>query len=158
NIPGRSAVGLTLDTIKELSMHGNIPAIKEATGDLGFMAQIIEATEGRMTLLSGDDNLIMPVLSIGGQGVVSVIANVYPQETGAITRDYFANKVEEARKKFLKLLPLCKAMFIETNPIPVKYAASQKGLCVNSLRLPMTPLGSSNEAALNAAMQTFERG
>jgi 4-hydroxy-tetrahydrodipicolinate synthase len=156
NIPGRSAVGMTVDTIATLSKHGNITAIKEATGDLGFMAQVIQATEGRMTLLSGDDNLIMPVLSVGGQGVISVISNVYPKETGDITRDFFAGKLAEAQKKFMKLLPLCKAMFVETNPIPVKFAASKKGLCVNSLRLPMTQLGASFESVVAGAMKAFE--
>lgn len=156
NIPGRSAVGMTVDTITALSKHGNITAIKEATGDLGFMAQVIQATEGRMTLLSGDDNLIVPVLSIGGAGVISVISNVYPKETGDITRDFFAGKADVTRKNFLKLLPLCKAMFVETNPIPVKFAAAKKGLCVNSLRLPMTQLGASFESVVAGAMQAFE--
>lgn len=158
NIPGRSAVGMTVDTIATLSKHGNITAIKEATGDLGFMAQVIQATEGRMTLLSGDDNLIVPVLSIGGAGVISVISNVYPKETGDITRDFFAGNLADAQKKFLKLLPLCKAMFVETNPIPVKFAASKKGLCVNSLRLPMTTLGSAFEPVVSQAMAAFEGG
>jgi 4-hydroxy-tetrahydrodipicolinate synthase len=156
NIPGRSAVGMTVDTIATLSKHGNITAIKEATGDLGFMALVIQATEGRMTLLSGDDNLIVPVLSIGGSGVISVISNVYPKETGDIARDFLAGRLEDSQKKFLKLLPLCKAMFIETNPIPVKYAAAKKGLCLNSLRLPMTPLGVTFESILSQAMASFE--
>jgi 4-hydroxy-tetrahydrodipicolinate synthase len=157
NIPGRSAVGMTVDTIVALSKHGNIPAIKEATGDLGFMAQVIQATEGRMTLLSGDDNLIVPVLSIGGAGVISVISNVYPKETGDITRDFFEGKTAEAQAKFMRLLPLCKAMFVETNPIPVKYAASKKGLCANSLRLPMTPLSAALESTVGNAMAAFEK-
>ena len=156
NIPGRSAVGMTVDTIQALAKHGNIAAIKEATGDLGFMAQVIQATEGKLALLSGDDNLIVPVLSIGGVGVISVISNVYPKETGDITRDYFAGRQADAQKKFLKLLPLCKAMFIETNPIPVKFAAAKKGICENSLRLPMTPLSKSLEATLISAMESFE--
>lgn len=158
NIPGRSAVGMTVDTIATLSKHGNITAIKEATGDLGFMALVIQATEGKMALISGDDNLIMPVLSIGGVGVISVISNVYPKETGDITRDYFAGKHSDAQKKFMKLLPLCKAMFVETNPIPVKFAASKKGLCNNSLRLPMTPLSTALEPTLIQAMASFEGG
>jgi 4-hydroxy-tetrahydrodipicolinate synthase len=158
NIPGRSAVGLTLDTIVELSRHGNIIGIKEATGDLGFMAQIIQASEENFTLLSGDDNLILPVLSIGGAGVISVISNVYPRETAAITHDYFAGQYKAAQRNFLKLLPLCKAMFVETNPIPVKYAAARKGLCHNSLRLPMTPLSHHLQAVVAGAMDVFEKG
>lgn len=156
NIPGRSAVGMTVETIKTLSQHGNIAAIKEATGDVGFMAQVVQATEGKLALISGDDNLIVPVLSIGGVGVISVIANVYPKETGDITRSYFAGNADDAQKKFMKLLPLCKAMFIETNPIPVKFAASKKGICENSLRLPMTPLSKNLEATLISAMDAFE--
>lgn len=156
NIPGRSAVGMTLDTVVQLAKHDNIIGIKEATGDLGFMAQIIQATEGKFTLLSGDDNLLVPVLSIGGKGVISVISNVYPRETGAITRQYEAGNLHEAHQKFMRLLPLCKAMFVETNPIPVKYAASRKELCHNSLRLPMTPLSHHLQAVVAGAMDIFE--
>jgi len=158
NIPGRSAVGMTLETVVQLSKHKNIVGIKEATGDLGFMAQIIQATEGKFTLLSGDDNLLVPVLSIGGRGVISVISNVYPRETGAITRQYEAGNLHEAHEKFMRLLPLCKAMFLETNPIPVKYAASRKGLCENSLRLPMTQLSQHLQAVVAGAMDVFEKG
>lgn len=158
NIPGRSAVGMTLETVVQLSKHKNIVGIKEATGDLGFMAQIIQATEGKFTLLSGDDNLLVPVLSIGGRGVISVISNVYPRETGAITRQYEAGNLHEAHEKFMRLLPLCKAMFLETNPIPVKYAASRKALCENSLRLPMTQLSHHLQAVVAGAMDVFEKG
>jgi 4-hydroxy-tetrahydrodipicolinate synthase len=158
NIPGRSAVGMTLDTVVQLAKHKNIIGIKEATGDLGFMAQIIQATDGKFTLLSGDDNLLLPVLSIGGKGVISVISNVYPRETGAITRQYEAGNLHEAHQKFMRLLPLCKAMFLETNPIPVKYAASRKELCQNSLRLPMTPLSHHLQAVVAGAMDVFEKG
>lgn len=158
NIPGRSAVGMTLDTVIELAQHDNIVAIKEATGDLGFMAQIVQATAGKLTLLSGDDNLILPVLSIGGVGVISVIANIYPKETGDITRAFFAGQMNDAQKKYLALLPLCKAMFIETNPIPVKFAAYKKGLCHNVLRLPMTPLTMALEKNLVSTIERFEGG
>jgi len=158
NIPGRSAVGMTIDTVVRLAKHQNIIGIKEATGDLGFMAQIIQETEGKFTLLSGDDNLIVPVLSIGGKGVISVISNVYPRETGAITRQYEAGNVHEAHQRFMRLLPLCKSMFLETNPIPVKYAASRKGLCENSLRLPMTQLSHHLQAVVAGAMDVFEGG
>lgn len=158
NIPGRSAVGMTLETVVQLAKHGNIVGIKEATGDLGFMAQIVQATEGNFTLLSGDDNLLVPVLSIGGKGVISVISNVYPRETGAITRQYEAGNLHEAHDKFMRLLPLCKAMFLETNPIPVKYAASRKELCHNALRLPMTPLSHHLQAVVAGAMDLFEKG
>jgi 4-hydroxy-tetrahydrodipicolinate synthase len=156
NIPGRSAVGLSLETVVKLSQHENIIGIKEASGDLGFMAQILQATDGKFTLLSGDDNLLLPVLSIGGKGVISVISNIYPRETGAITRQYEAGNLHEAQQKFMRLLPLCKAMFLETNPIPVKYAASRKGLCQNSLRLPMTPLSLHLQAVVAQAMVSFE--
>ncbi|MBS0619596.1 MAG: dihydrodipicolinate synthase family protein, partial [Spirochaetes bacterium] len=82
----------------------------------------------------------------------------YPRETGAITRQYVAGNIAEAQRKFMQLLPLCKAMFVETNPIPVKFAAAKKGLCHNSLRLPMTPLASSLENAVTSAMTVFESG
>lgn len=156
NIPGRSAVGMTIDTVVRLAKHENIIGIKEATGDLAFMAQIIQETEGKFTLLSGDDNLLLPVLSIGGKGIISVISNIYPRDTGAITRQYEAGNMIEAHQKFMRLLPLCKAMFLETNPIPVKYAASRKEFCHNSLRLPMTPLSHHLQAVVAGAMDVFE--
>lgn len=155
NIPGRSAVGMTIDTVKKLASHGNIIGIKEATGDLGFMTQIITECPD-FTLLSGDDNLLLPVLSVGGKGVISVISNIFPRQTSEITRLYMAGKLKESSDIFKALFPLCKYMFIETNPIPVKFSASVLGLCKNTLRLPMTSLSQVHEESVRKAITVFQ--
>ncbi|RME88760.1 MAG: 4-hydroxy-tetrahydrodipicolinate synthase [Candidatus Hydrogenedentota bacterium] len=155
NIPGRTAVKLERDTIVKLANHPNIVAIKEATGDLNFMTDLVAHLPKDFSLLSGDDNLLLPILSIGGRGVISVISNVFPKETSQITRLYMDGNIQEAREKFFQLFPLCKAMFIETNPIPVKYAASLTGLCENVLRLPMTPLSKDHESTLRSLIREF---
>lgn len=140
NIPGRTNVTIEVETMKKLAQHKNIVGVKEATGDLNFITQVRTQTPDDFTVLSGDDNLTLPVLAIGGDGVVSVISNLFPKETGAITRLFFEGKIKEAQKLFLTMFPLFKAMFYETNPIPLKYAASKLGICQNELRLPMAPL------------------
>ena len=157
NIPGRTSVSLSLESIVELSNHRNIAGIKEATGDLNFMTQIILNSSKDFSLISGDDNLILPILAVGGQGVISVISNIFPFETGEITRYFFQGKFEKALSLFYKLFPLCKAMFSETNPIPVKYAAFLKGFCANELRLPLTSLTEANEIIVQEAIAQFER-
>jgi len=156
NIPGRTAIKLSVETIQTLSKHKNIVAVKEATGDLNFMTQVILATDDDFTVLSGDDNLTLPLLSVGGRGTVSVIANIFPQETSDITRKFLANDYVGAKESFLKLFPLCKAMFLETNPIPVKYAAYKRGLCADVLRLPMTTLTDINRTILDKAISDFK--
>ncbi len=153
NIPGRTGISLTIETIRRLAQHENIVGIKEATGDLNFMTQVIQETPEDFVLLSGDDNLLLPVLSIGGRGVISVVSNILPKETGEITRAWFQGEMAKAQKVFHTLFPLCKYMFIETNPIPVKYAAFTLGLCENVLRLPLTPLAKHHEAAVKSALE-----
>jgi 4-hydroxy-tetrahydrodipicolinate synthase len=148
NIPGRTSVSLSIDTISRLANHDNIVAIKEATGDLGFMAEVILNTPDDFVLLSGDDNLLLPILSIGGKGVISVLSNLLPLKVGNITRYFLAGNYEEARKEYFNLLPLMKAMFIETNPIPVKAALSIVGEMENILRLPMSKLSKENHEKL----------
>jgi len=140
NIPGRTAVTLSIETVIALSKHPNIIGIKEATGDLNFMAQVIVSTADDFSLMSGDDNLLLPVLSLGGNGIISVISNLYPEQTSQVTKLHQAGKLEEAKAMFFTLFPLMGAMFSETNPIPVKYAMSYKGLIENTLRLPLTRL------------------
>ena len=141
NIPGRTSVKINLDTMKRLSSHKNIAGVKEATGDVGFMTEIFSETDQEeFTLLSGDDNLLLPILSIGGKGIISVCSNVIPDKIAGITNNYLAGKVQEAQEVFFEIFPLCRAMFFETNPIPVKFALSLKGVCENILRPPLTPL------------------
>lgn len=148
NIPGRTGVSLSIDTIVRLSQHKNITAIKEATGDVGFMSKIIHATGDDFTLLSGDDNLLLPILAIGGKGIISVASNLYPFQVGEITRKFMQDGLKPAREQFYKMFPLFNAMFLETNPIPVKYGAAYLELCENVLRLPMTPLSEDKHKIL----------
>ncbi len=157
NIPGRTGVQLSIDTIKRLAAHGNIAGIKEATGDLNFMTQVILETPEEFSVLSGDDNLLLPLLSVGGDGVVSVVSNLFPKETSDITRFFHQGKTADAEKLFRRIFPLCKAMFVETNPIPVKYSASVLGLCENVLRLPMTPLSQANVSFVESALEQFRK-
>lgn len=156
NIPGRTAVKLEIETIKRLAAHPNIRAVKEATGDVNFMTQVIINTPEDFSLLSGDDNLLLPILSIGGRGVISVISNIFPKQASDITRLFYQGKIEEAQKLFLSLFPVCGTMFAETNPIPVKYAASHLGLCENILRLPLTPLDSKYQKSIEQAVDLFK--
>lgn len=153
NIPGRTAISLSLETIVKLSEHENIVAIKEATGDIGFMTKVVQAVSKDFTVLSGDDNLLLPLLSVGGKGVISVASNAYPFQTGEITRKFFSEGLEAAREQFYKMLPFFTAMFVETNPIPVKYAASVLGLCENILRLPMTALSADKKPQIEALLK-----
>ena len=155
NIPGRTAIGLGLDAIIKLSEHDNIQAIKEATGDINFMTQVILNTEDNFSLLSGDDNLLLPILSIGGRGVISVISNIFPKQTSDVARLFFAGDYPKAKDLFMRLFPICQGMFYETNPIPVKYAASTMGLCENILRLPMTSLSKKNSSRLDGLLKSF---
>ena len=156
NIPGRTSVSLSIDTISRLAIHPNIVGIKEATGDLSFMAEVILNTPEDFVLLSGDDNLLLPVLSIGGKGVISVLSNLLPLKVGNISRFFLAGNYQEARNEYFNLLPLMKSMFYETNPIPVKAALAIMGEMENVLRLPMTKLSKDNHDRLVSALAGYD--
>ena len=155
NIPGRTSVTLSIDTIVKLSQHSNIIGIKEATGDLNFMTKVYLNCNKSFTLLSGDDNLLLPILSIGGCGVISVISNLFPKEITSIVQDYLAGNIVKAQETYFKYFTLCNSLFLETNPIPVKYAASKLGFCSNSLRLPLTSLSKSYQEELDKQLLPF---
>jgi len=146
NVPGRSAVNLATDTIKRLSEITNITSIKEATGDVGQMAKTIQAVNGKMNVLSGDDNLTLPLLAIGGKGVVSVVSNFFPKSLVSMVNSFFEGDLETARKIHYDLLSVFGLVFCETNPIPVKAVMHWLGYSENTLRLPMTPLSNSAQA------------
>jgi len=153
NIPGRTGINFLPESILELLDRApNIVAIKEATGDIAQMMRVIELCGDRLTLLSGDDNLLLPVLSIGGKGVISVLSNVLPADMKKIVALYNEGKIDESRKLFYKILPLCRAMFYETNPIPVKAAMEMMGRCGGDLRLPLVRLSDDNRAKLRQAL------
>lgn len=146
NIPGRTAVNLQVETTKRLSEIENIKSIKEAAGDLGQMARTIAAVGDKMTVLSGDDNLTLPILSIGGRGVVSVVSNLFPKSIFQMVDFFEKGELDKSRKIYFDLLPVFTLAFCETNPIPIKAAMHWFGYSENSLRLPMTPLSNSQGA------------
>ncbi|MCE9500488.1 MAG: 4-hydroxy-tetrahydrodipicolinate synthase [Leptospira sp.] len=146
NIPGRTSVNLLPETLRRLLESKNIASIKEASGDLGQMAKVIQLCGERITVLSGDDNLTLPLLAIGGVGVVSVVSNLFPASLVKMVSLFMDGKIAESRKLFFDLLPVFNLAFIETNPIPVKAALSWFGYCTNEIRLPMTQLSDSAQS------------
>jgi 4-hydroxy-tetrahydrodipicolinate synthase len=155
NVPGRTSVNMLPETVARLAELPEVVAIKEASGNLGQMADIIELAGDKITLLSGDDNLTLPVLSIGGKGVISVIANIVPRECSRMVQLWMEGDVTGARDLFYKLAPLSKAAFFETNPIPVKTALALMGKMDSEMRLPMCPMAPANEEKLKKALKAY---
>ncbi|MDX6768151.1 MAG: 4-hydroxy-tetrahydrodipicolinate synthase [Elusimicrobiota bacterium] len=155
NIPGRTAVNVAPKTIARLAKDcPNLRSVKEAAGSLDQVSEIL-ALAPRLDLLSGDDSLTIPMMSVGARGVVSVVSNVAPKETARLVDLFLKGKNKQAAALHLKLFPLIKALFVETNPIPVKAAMGLLGLCRPEPRLPLTPLSPENRAALKAALKQF---
>jgi 4-hydroxy-tetrahydrodipicolinate synthase len=155
NIPGRTGINMVPETVARLAELPDVVAIKEASGNLGQMAEIVSLAGDKITLLSGDDNLTLPVLGIGGKGVVSVVANIVPKDNADMVTAWEEGNVNGARELFYKLLPLCKAMFYETNPIPVKTSLALMGKIDGELRLPLAPMALANEEKLKKALKDF---
>lgn len=155
NVPGRTSVNMLPETVARLAELPEVVAIKEASGNLGQMAEILRLAGDSITLLSGDDNVTLPVLSIGGKGVVSVVANIVPRDTADMVQQWEGGKVENARELFYKLFPLCQAMFYETNPIPVKTSLALMGKIRDELRLPLVPMAPANLKRLKKALQDY---
>lgn len=153
NIPGRcSGPGLSSATIAKLAALPMVASIKEATGSVDFASEISTACD--IQILSGDDSLTVPIMSLGGTGVVSVIANIWPRKVAELCRAMEAGDLAGARKIHFELYRLVKVMFVETNPIPVKAAGAFMGKWRHSLRLPMTPLKAEHEATIRSALQS----
>ncbi len=156
NIASRTAVNIEPETIAKLVADvPNIVAIKESSGNLEQMSRILQLTNRRITLLSGDDVLTLPVLAIGGTGVISVVANIVPKDVAALVSAFEQGKVREAAAWHDRLLPLIKAMFIETNPIPVKTAMGLLGMIEPGLRLPLCSMDAANLDKLKAALEAY---
>ncbi|MCC6680590.1 MAG: 4-hydroxy-tetrahydrodipicolinate synthase [Phycisphaeraceae bacterium] len=154
NIPSRSGVAMTPQTVARLAQHPNIVGVKEATGSMDVASEIATLTSReRLAILSGDDSLTLPLMSIGGAGVISVLSNLLPAMVKAMVAAAMLGNWQEARRLHLELFPLCKAMFIETNPIPIKAAMAFKGMDSGELRLPMCPLSEANHAALETILK-----
>ena len=155
NIPGRTGVNMLPATVARLAELREVVAVKEASGDLGQMAEVVRLAGRKLTLLSGDDNLTLPVLAIGGKGVVSVVANIAPKDSANLVKAWQEGRIDQARKLYYKLLPLCQAMFYETNPIPVKTALSLMGKVEDELRLPLCPMAPANLEKLKGALRDY---
>ncbi|MEK5102464.1 4-hydroxy-tetrahydrodipicolinate synthase [Cytobacillus sp. FSL M8-0252] len=153
NIPGRSSVNIAPETIIELSKIKNIVSVKEASGDLNAMTKIIAETDDDFLLYSGDDGIALPVLSIGGAGVVSVASHIIGSEIQEMVQAFLDGHYQEAAKLHQSLLPIMEAMFAAPSPVPVKTALQVKGLDVGSVRLPMVPLSEQERATLIAIIK-----
>jgi len=155
NVPGRTSVNMLPETVARLAEIDEVVAIKEASGSLVQMAEIVNLAGDKITLLSGDDNLTLPLLSIGGKGVISVVANIVPKDSADMVQAWLDGRVEEAKILFLKLFPLCQAMFYETNPIPVKTALGLMGKAGDEMRLPLCPMAPGNLEKLKNALRAY---
>ncbi len=155
NVPGRTSVNMLPETVARLAELQEIVAIKEASGSLAQMADVLNLAGDKITLLSGDDNVTLPVLSIGGKGVISVVANLIPGDNAEMVRAWGEGRLDEARERFFRLFPLCKAMFYETNPIPVKTALALMGKIGGEMRLPLSPMSPANVERLRKDLQGY---
>lgn len=156
NIAGRTAVNIEPETIAKLANDcHNIIGVKEASGSLAQMQTIKSLCPTDFILLSGDDNLTLPVLSIGGVGVISVLANIIPADVISVIEAFNQGNIKKAQRLHNKMLPLAKAMFVETNPIPIKKAMEILGLCSGELRLPLCEMAEENIEKLKAALQNY---
>ncbi|QDU96052.1 4-hydroxy-tetrahydrodipicolinate synthase [Lignipirellula cremea] len=154
NIPGRSAKNIEPETIARLAEIPNITLVKEATGSLDQASQILGMTD--LTVLSGDDSLTLPLMSIGAEGVISVVGNIVPQDMIALVQAFIAGDLATAQKWHHKLFPLCRDMLgLSTNPIPVKIAMKLLGRDTGEMRLPMTPLNAKDEALLQKTLSNY---
>lgn len=151
NVPSRTGMNISIETLKELSKVENIVAIKEASGNISYTAKVA-AEVPELYIYSGNDDIIVPLLSLGGKGVISVVANIMPEETHNICQLYFDNQVEESRALQLQMLDIINALFIEVNPIPVKTALDLMGYTVGNLRAPLCAMEDKNLEKLKAAM------
>jgi len=155
NVPSRTSLNMLPETVIRLSKIDNIVGIKEASGSMDQVSTIVGGCEPGFVVLSGDDSLTLPIMALGGKGIVSVVANVAPQPVAEMTDAFLGGDLERARELHYSLFNLCRAMFIETNPIPVKTAAGMLGLCSDEIRLPLCPMSGANAAKLRQALLAF---
>lgn len=155
NVPSRTGLGISCNTCKVLSEHPNISAIKEASGNISTTMDILHIAP-KLTLYSGNDDQLLPILAVGGKGVISVVSNVAPQETVQIYQAFKNREIDKAIKAHNKLLPLMRALFRQVNPIPVKRALQLLGLPAGSPRLPLIECDESTEKLLKEAIKKAE--
>ncbi|MGD0970570.1 MAG: 4-hydroxy-tetrahydrodipicolinate synthase [Desulfobaccales bacterium] len=155
NVPGRTSLNLLPETMARLSELPNIVGLKDATGDLKQGAKTLELCGDKITVLSGDDFTVLPLLAIGGQGVISVVSNVAPADMAEMCNAFFQGSLAAARKLHFKMWPLMEAMFYETNPAPAKTALKMMGQITGEVRQPLCPLSQANETRLRQVMQEY---
>ena len=153
NVPSRTGVNLLPKTVAELAKHPNIVAIKEASGNMAQLVELMALCGDKIDVYSGEDALTVPMLAMGAAGTISVLSNVAPKESVAMTDAFFAGRIQEAAQWQCKLLPLINALFSEVNPIPVKAAVSALGFGEDYLRLPLTPMEEGHREVLLAEMR-----
>ena len=156
NIPGRTASNIAPETIGRLAEIENIVGVKEASGDLDQMSHVVAACPSDFSVLSGDDALILPLMAVGGHGVISTSSNVAPERVAGLVRMAAGGDFTGARHEHHALLPLFDVLFCETNPIPVKAACAALGYCGEEIRLPLTPLTAPNAERLNVVLKELE--
>jgi 4-hydroxy-tetrahydrodipicolinate synthase len=155
SVPGRTGMNIEPKTVLELSKIENIVGIKEASGNISQVAEIIRLCPRDFWVYSGNDDMVVPLMSLGGHGVISVVANILPAKTKKMTDDYANGNIAEAREAQLAMNGLINALFIETNPIPVKEAMEIMNLCSSEIREPLYPMSDSNRKILISEMQKF---
>ena len=156
NVPSRTGTNILPDTAAWLGKHvKNIVAVKEASGNISQVAELLEKAEGSLDVYSGNDDQIVPVMALGGIGVISVLSNVAPRFTHDLTQHCLEGRFKEAAADQLKAMELCRALFCEVNPIPVKAALNMQGFRVGTPRLPLTEMTEKGQERLRKAMQEF---
>ncbi len=148
NIPSRTGLHMSVDSVVELSKHSNIVAIKESSGDISYVADIASKVSEDFYIYSGNDDMIVPILSLGGKGVISVLSNVMPKQTHTMVMDYLSGDVYSATNLQLKLYNFISSLFIETSPIPVKTCLNLLGFDVGDLRMPLFEMEEKNKNIL----------
>ena len=154
NVPSRTGVNILPETACELSKLPNINAIKEASGNIAQVAKIAQLCGDALNIYSGNDDQIVPLLALGGKGVISVLSNVAPRETHEICQKWFDGDIAASLAAQLKYLPLCEALFCDVNPIPVKFAMNQLGYQAGSCRLPLVDTSKANQERIRNALHT----
>ena len=152
NVPSRTGVAIDVATVKTLGQHKNIVAVKEASGNIGYTAKLAAQCGDLVDIYSGNDDMIVPIMSLGGKGVISVLSNVMPKETHQMTQYCLENNFAAAAKLQLEYLNLINKLFIEVNPIPVKDALNQMGMPSGPCRMPLYEMSDEHKAALHDAL------
>lgn len=153
SVPGRTGMGITPETMAALSQVKGIVGLKDATGDLGYAVKVRQLCGDRIALYSGNDDVAVPLMSVGGLGVISVLSNIMPRATRDMTAAFLAGDVQKAGRDQVALKGIIDALFMETNPIPVKYAAARMGLCEGYLRMPLVTASEAVQNKMDALLK-----